>query len=401
MADKRRENEFLEILGASVINIKQLGKLSSYGISDTCGIRPLAWRILLKYLPAKRDSWASVLDENRKIYKQFVNEMIIKPGLKEYCTERTDVTMDDHPLNPNPKSEWNSYFKDNDILLQIDKDVRRLCPDISFFQNASNYPCEDLVNPINRVEVLHKRVQRTALSSQNVAKNRSGIVSGLISKKKQALEEYAVLPEGSEAHWEVVERILFIYAKLNPGTGYVQGMNEIIGPLFYTFASDPNKDWAEHAECDTFFCFTNLMSEIRDNFIKTLDHSMTGIGGTMDKVSNLVKTCDPKVWLRLDSQSIREEFYLFRWITLLLSQEFSLPDTIRLWDSLFSDPLRFDLLVAVCGGMIILLRDQLLTGDFSSNMKMLQNFPDSVEMEVIIAKAHEIKSYVNLAYLQK
>ena len=27
----------------------------------------------------------------------------------------------------------------------------------------------------------------------------------------------------------VVERMLFIYAKLNPGQSYVQGMNEIIG----------------------------------------------------------------------------------------------------------------------------------------------------------------------------
>jgi len=41
----------------------------------------------------------------------------------------------------------------------------------------------------------------------------------------------------------VVERILFIYAKLNPGIAYVQGMNEIVGPLYYTFATDPNSEW--------------------------------------------------------------------------------------------------------------------------------------------------------------
>lgn len=55
--------------------------------------------------------------------------------------------------------------------------------------------------------------------------------------------EYEVLPNGCEAHWEVVERILFIYAKLNPGIAYVQGMNEIVGPIYYTFATDPNDDW--------------------------------------------------------------------------------------------------------------------------------------------------------------
>lgn len=34
----------------------------------------------------------------------------------------------------------------------------------------------------------------------------------------------------------------------------------------------------EYAEPDTFYCFTSLMSEIRDNFIKTLDDSACGIG---------------------------------------------------------------------------------------------------------------------------
>ena len=34
----------------------------------------------------------------------------------------------------------------------------------------------------------------------------------------------------------------------------------------------------EHVEADAFFCFTNLMSEIRDNFIKSLDDSACGIG---------------------------------------------------------------------------------------------------------------------------
>lgn len=60
---------------------------------------------------------------------------------------------------------------------------------------------------------------------------------------KKATEDYAPMPEGMEAHWEVVERILFLYAKLNPGQGYVQGMNEIIGPIYYTFASDPDNEF--------------------------------------------------------------------------------------------------------------------------------------------------------------
>lgn len=36
-----------------------------------------------------------------------------------------DVTFGDHPLSINPDSQWSTYFKDNEVLLQIDKDVRR------------------------------------------------------------------------------------------------------------------------------------------------------------------------------------------------------------------------------------------------------------------------------------
>lgn len=60
--------------------------------------------------------------------------------------------------------------------------------------------------------------------------------------RKCAQEQYKCL-QNAEAHWEVVERILFIFSKLNPGVNYVQGMNEVIGPIYYVFASDSRPDW--------------------------------------------------------------------------------------------------------------------------------------------------------------
>ena len=70
------------------------------------------------------------------------------------------------------------------------------------------------------------------------------------------------------------------------GQSYVQGMNEIIGPIYYVLAADSDLEWRQHAEADCFFCFTNLMSDIRDFFIKTLDDSSTGIQALMIKLNN-------------------------------------------------------------------------------------------------------------------
>jgi len=70
-------------------------------------------------------------------------------------------------------------------------------------------------------------------------------------------------------------------------------MNEICGPIYYLFASQPDKEsqglsfctllciqsaflFLEFAEADTFFCFSHIMVEIGDKFNKALDSSPTG-----------------------------------------------------------------------------------------------------------------------------
>ena len=95
---------------------------------------------------------------------------------------------------------------------------------------------------------LRKRIASTSLKveSQNPSRltGRLEFRSNRNGKENESYQdEYQHLPEGSEAHWEVVERILFVYSKLNAGQSYVQGMNEIIGPIYYTFATDPNVEW--------------------------------------------------------------------------------------------------------------------------------------------------------------
>ena len=191
------------------------------------------------------------------------------------------------------------------VLLQIDKDVRRLCPDLTFFQQATAHPSPrageklhtrvtqaQLEAQVTTIVMIMFRINSVMLCWQDVSRKGVG-PSTLSHSRKKAAEDYTPIMEaGQEAHWEVVQRILFLYAKLNPGQGYVQGMNEIIGPIYYVLASDsgassaPGGDWRQHAEADCFFCFTNLMSDIRDFFIKTLDDSSTGIQAMMVRLNN-------------------------------------------------------------------------------------------------------------------
>ena len=97
------------------------------------------------------------------------------------------------------------------------------------------------------------------------------------------------------------------------------------------------------------------MSEIRDNFCKTLDKAESGIGGNMQRLNQLLKQKDKELWARLEQQTMDPQFYSFRWLTLLLTQEFELPDVLRLWDSFFADPERFEFLIYFCCAMLLYL----------------------------------------------
>lgn len=276
----------------------------------------------------------------------------------------------------------NIFFATNRVLLQ---DVTRLCPEFVFFQGESGFPRPPGVQP------LHTRVSNRGLATETIATSRSGTL-----KVKRSEGSESSLTSGgdseSERHWEIIERILFIYAKLNPGIGYVQGMNEICGPLYYTMATHTDPNYRRYAEADTYWCFMELMADFRDNFIKTLDDSDIGIGALMNRLVSVLRSVDVQVHRSLTDKQIKPMFYGFRWLTCLMAQEFPLPDVIRLWDSLFSKQDRQEYLIAVCCSLVCLVREQILAGGFAETVKLLQHMP-VLDSKDVLAKADSILAF--------
>ena len=127
------------------------------------------------------------------------------------------------------------------------------------------------------------------------------------------------------------------------------------------------------------------MSSIRDLFIKNLDESEKGINGLMTRFMTKIKNVDPKIYNRLIvDQDIKPQYFSFRWLTLMLSQEFPLPDVLRIWDSLLSDETRVDFLVDVCTAMVIVIREDILINDFPENMKLLQVRNRTLSFELLL-----------------
>jgi hypothetical protein len=334
----QRLAEMKEEINRPQINMKKIVELSMGGLTDD--LRPFYWRLLLNYLPPDRSLWDKELATKRELYWTWQRELPVDPHDKPATElpETNVIEAVDHPLNTSLTSQWNQFFIDATTRQEIEKDVHRTFPHLNFFQQGQ--PEEDdngkiLINP----------------------------------------------------HYRSLRSILFIWAKLNKGIAYVQGMNEILGPIYYVFATDPNENERQHAEPDAFFCFTNLMSEIRDNFCPLIDKY--GIKLKMSILNDLLKEKDFELWENLETKQLNPQFYSFRWITLLLSQEFELPEVIRLWDTIFGDPKRFDHLLYICLSMLISLRTELMETDFAENVKMLLSYPNP-NISELLEKANEI-----------
>ncbi|KAG2409612.1 uncharacterized protein HKW66_Vig0002770 [Vigna angularis] len=380
--DVTRQAQLLAELSKKVVDMSELRSRACQG------------QLLLGYLPPDRGLWSSELAKKRSQYKQFKEEILMNPSeitRKMYnpticdtddadcgrvLLSRSEITHGEHPLSLGKTSVWNQFFQDTEIINQIDRDVKRTHPDMHFFCGDSQF----------------------AKSNQEALKN-----------------------------------VLIIFAKLNPGVRYVQGMNELLAPLFYVFKNDPDEENAAFAEADAFFCFVELLSGLRDNFVQQLDNSVVGIRSTITRLSQLLREHDEELWRHLEVTSkVNPQFYAFRWITLLLTQEFNFADSLHIWDTLLSDPdgpqdLHFTLVISgttstsddiltmkgiiecrelaqwgfigveviaplpeileckgevkketllrVCCAMLVLVRKRLLAGDFTSNLKLLQNYP--------------------------
>ncbi|CAH8453636.1 unnamed protein product [Schistosoma mattheei] len=214
------------------------------------------------------------------------------------------------------------FFRDNEILLQINKDCQRLCPDFDFFRRPTEYSCLSLFGKEVPVGVLRRRGETSALQSRSLNKNLAGVT------------DMIHLPT---------------YAPFQPSHRLSSGL----------VTQSQELDGSHEA----------------------------GLGGQMKILSDLLSKFDNNLSKHFKKIELVPEHFAFRWLSLLLAREFMLPDVLLLWDTLFSDPHRFNLLPYVCCSMLIGIRDQLLKADFPTAVQLVQNYPSNVDVMHILLKA--------------
>ena len=184
---------------------------------------------------------------------------------------------------------------------------------------------------------------------------------------------------------EILCKILYVFSKDNPDPSYCQGMNEILGTLFYSFLSSFrfNKYTKEeqnennngkvtneeilyaylvdnnYIEADLFIIYTELMSRDmtllytynddkyrkKENEIKYDLKNLKEEDLELSNESDLIKRIKRIFYInlpKLDKEyfdyligSIEPNLFLLRWILCILDREISLKHVLWIWDTIF------------------------------------------------------------------
>jgi hypothetical protein len=432
------------LFGSDKVSLTELRKLASAGIHDLVAQeqrneyswRGLSWRIMLGYLPnnthlatndasagaddqrpASAPAWKDALNRKRQIYFDHVHKLFqsdydtlhgeeLLPTCSAPSTSislssreaRRSVAFGDdqvhnYPVPQSANQMWKDSGRDTNVL-------------------------QGLTRGMNALHIIDSDATETDGDGARTKPIQSALLLDEI--RKDVVRTHPDLsffqdPLVGRRRYAALERILLCSCWQSARYDYVQGMNEIVATLYYALATTTTtkprrkstegsssstmeecglaqEDWAAHAEVDTFWLFSILMEELHAIYNRDLDEAESGIRGRLSALEDLLTKHDPEVMDHLVENGLDSSFFAVRWWTTLLSREFLLPDTMRLWDSMFASTHKDNFLRYVCVTMVMTIRDGLLTGDLSSCLRLLQSYP-STHMDQLLQSTRALWIY--------
>ncbi|KAL4927424.1 GTPase-activating protein GYP1 [Aspergillus undulatus] len=207
-----------------------------------------------------------------------------------------------------------------------------------------------------------------------------------------------------EATQRSLERILYVWAIRHPASGYVQGINDLVTPLFQVFLGvyvtdlrveegmDPGqlpRSVLDAVEADSFWCLTKLLDGIQDNYI----YAQPGIHRQVRALRDLTIRIDATLAKHLEEEGVEFMQFSFRWMNCLLMREMSVQNTIRMWDTYMAEEQGFSRFhLYVCAAFLVKWTDQLVKMDFQEIMMFLQALPTrdwtEKDIELLLSEAY-------------
>lgn len=151
---------------------------------------------------------------------------------------------------------------------------------------------------------------------------------------------------GTNANLEVMKDILVTYNFHNTELGYVQGMSDLLAPLFVAMGDEAMAFWG----------FSLFMERVQSNFYT----DQSGMHAKLKTLDALIRFMDPVLYKRLEDTETSNLFFCFRWLLVWFKREFEWEDVIRLWEVLWTNYLSEEFILFVALAVIEQHRNTIL-----------------------------------------
>jgi len=233
-----------------------------------------------------------------------------------------------------------------------------------------------------RIEKDVLRTDRTIPMFSSNPENRS-------SDKPEIYDDLEI--DTSHAGWnsnlESLRDILVTYTFLENDNGYVQGMSDLVAPIFGVFRN----------ESDSFWCFNEFMERYKNNFNRNQEEMKNQLSLLLD----LLRIMDIELYEHFEKLNCHHLFFCFKWLLVIFKREFDFYDCMRIWETLWSQKKSdyYQLFIAVA--ILKQNKTQLLSLDaFDSILKYINNLSGNIKVEPTLNDAEIIYKKFIYRYME-
>ncbi|CAO3677177.1 unnamed protein product [Rhizopus stolonifer] len=180
---------------------------------------------------------------------------------------------------------------------------------------------------------------------------------------------------GTNSNLEILKDILVSYNFYNTELGYVQGMSDLLAPMFVIMDNEAQAFWA----------FTCFMDRMQSNFY--IDQS--GMLSQLKLLNDLIQFMDPALYKRFEETESTHLFFCFRWLLVWFKREFEWEDVIELWEVLWTDWLTDKMVLFIALAVLEIHRDKILNelGQFDEILRYINDLTGHIDLKSTLKKA--------------
>ncbi|KAF2640449.1 RabGAP/TBC [Massarina eburnea CBS 473.64] len=183
---------------------------------------------------------------------------------------------------------------------------------------------------------------------------------------------------GTNVHLEQMKDMLLTYNEYNKDLGYVQGMSDLLAPIYAVTQDDAIAFWG----------FVGFMERMERNFLR----DQSGMRKQLLTLDHLVQLMDPKLYLHLQSADSTNFFFFFRMLLVWWKREFEWVDVLRLWETLWTDYVSGNFHIFVALAILEKHRDVIMAHleHFDEVLKYVNELSGTMDLESTLVRAEHL-----------